>query len=156
MNENEKRMELEARRALVETVPAYESALATLKAGILPSIVQSKWSRYGGGESCRICRALMLAPGLPPVCRLCPIGDGGTRSACALELRHGAAREDVRQETNRAGETFTVLLQAIHAALLNTEEMIAAFQARLDWIIDRAEKNGHNVWRRPPTKETDE
>lgn len=165
---NEERMKRDAHRALVETVPAYEGALATLKAGILPSIVQSKWLNYGGWGACRICRALMMTlrqvpsfhtigagHGSRPICRLCPIGDGGTLSACALELRRGAAPEYVLQEVNRAGETFADLLKAIHARLLNTEEMIAAFQARLDWIIDTAEKNGYDVWKPPSPEETD-
>ena len=152
---NEEQMKLEALRALVETIPAYEGALATLKAGILPSIVQSKWLQYGCWSSCRICRALTLAPGLTPICRLCPIGDGETRSACAQSFQRVNRGGKSIREANRAGETFTNLLQVIHPPLLNTGEMIAAFQARLDWIIDTAEKNGHNVWRRPPTKETD-
>lgn len=141
-------MRRDARLALAQTIASYEKALAMLRMGILPSLVQSEWIGYGTWNSCRICRALRAwqMAGMHPDCTICPIGDGKTRGACSLALTPGFyGPADRVAEVNRSGQTFGALKTALKANPLDVDAMIAAFQARLDWILETAEKNGHQV-----------
>ncbi len=154
---NDDYLERRTRNALARTIAAYEKALAMLRMEVLPSLVQSEWSEYGSWEFCHLCRALRPpdSVGMQPNCKRCPLGDGSTHAACALNLIsgfHGPA--DVVAEVNRSGETFRALKIAIQAGP-DAETMIAAFQARLDWIIETAEKNGFGVRTTPTTEDAD-
>lgn len=126
----------EISRALLETIRAYETAIAKLDGGILVSLVRSDWAGYGEMEHCRFCRLLSELGGPDPDCQYCPLSIGQLPRACALHGFGLDSNEQLRAELMRGCE--------------NTRDtMTEAFKNRLRWIHTAAGSRGYRSTQAP-------
>lgn len=125
-------------RALEKTVQAYEQAILDLETGQESLMeVARRWGEYGSVHVCRLCQSVGGTN-----CYLCVLQRPGQRHASpdlGCSVGPGAAAT-----MGRLIDTLHVVMesQSRRENQRLRRELLAAFKARLAWILKRADENG--------------